>query len=40
MLIDMGDELWTCACVFTSDGLLRITIPEVKTVLYLDKEGN
>lgn len=38
--IDMGDELWTCACVFTSDRLLRITIPEVETVLYLDKEGN
>jgi len=37
MLIDMGEELWTCACVFTQDGLLRMTIPENKTVLYLKK---
>lgn len=37
LLIDMGEELWTCACVFTQDGLLRMTIPENKTVLYLKK---
>ena len=37
LLINMGDEFWTCSCVFTSDGLLRITISEAEVVLYLQK---
>lgn len=37
LLINMGDEIWTCSCVFTSDGLLRITISEAEVVLYLQK---
>ena len=35
LIIDMGGEMWTCACVFTSDGLLRMTISEAEVVLYL-----
>lgn len=38
LLIDMGNETWTCDCVFTSDGLLRITIAEEETILYLERE--
>ena len=38
LLIDMGNALWTCNCVFTSDGLLRITISEEETILYLERE--
>ena len=38
LLIDMGGELWTCSCVFTSDGLLRMTISEAEVVLYLKKD--
>lgn len=37
LLIDMGGEIWSCQCVFTSDGLLRMTISEVELVLYLEK---
>lgn len=37
LLINMGDEIWTCSCEFTSDGLLRITISEAEVVLYLQK---
>lgn len=37
LIIDMGGETWTCACVFTSDGLLRMTISEAEVVLYLEK---
>ena len=37
LIIDMGGEMWTCACVFTSDGLLRMTISEAEVVLYLEK---
>ncbi|MBR4026586.1 MAG: hypothetical protein IKJ01_03370 [Lachnospiraceae bacterium] len=35
LLVDMGDEMWTCSCVFTKDGLLRMTISEAEVVLYL-----
>ena len=37
LLIDMGGETWTCQCVFTTDGLLRMTISEVEMILYLEK---
>lgn len=37
LIIDMGGETWTCACVFTSDGLLRMTVSEAEVVLYLKK---
>lgn len=39
LYIDMGNEVWTCACVFTQDGLLRMTISEAEMVLYLKKVG-
>lgn len=39
MLIDMGEDAqWSCPCVFTKDGLLRLTIPEMEVVLYLSKK--
>ena len=37
LIVDMGGEMWTCSCVFTSDGLLRMTISEAEVVLYLQK---
>ena len=37
LIVDMGGEMWTCACVFTTDGLLRMTISEAEVVLYLQK---
>lgn len=37
LLVDMGNERWTCSCVFTKDGLLRMTISEAEVVLYLKK---
>ena len=40
LLIDMGNAIWTCNCVFTSDGLLRITISEEETILYLERNTN
>lgn len=40
LLIDMGNTTWTCNCVFTSDGLLRIAILEEETILYLEREAN
>lgn len=37
MLVDMGKEIWTCTCLFTKDGLLRMTISEAEVILYLKK---
>ncbi len=37
LLINMGSEQWTCSCVFTSDGLLKMTVSEAEVVLYLQK---
>lgn len=37
MIIQMGEESWSCSCVFTQDGLLRLTISEMQVVLYLEK---
>lgn len=37
LLVNMGNEQWTCSCVFSSDGLLRMTISEAEVVLYLQK---
>ena len=40
MMLDMGeDEKWTCSYVFTKDGLLRLTVPEMEVVLYLQRKG-
>lgn len=39
LYVDMGNETWTCTCVFTQDGLLRMTISEAEMVLYLKKVG-
>lgn len=39
LYIDMGNEVWTCACVFTQDRLLRMSISEAEMVLYLKKVG-
>ena len=33
------DDVWECPCVFTNDGLLRMTVPELEVILYLRKEG-
>ena len=33
------NESWSCPCVFTKDGLLRLTVPEMEVVLYLQKGG-
>jgi len=37
MIIQMGEDSWSCSCVFTQDGLLRLTISEMQVVLYLEK---
>ena len=37
LLVDMGNEMWMCSCVFTKDGLLRMTISEAEVILYLKK---
>ena len=39
LYVDMGNENWTCVCVFTQDGLLRMTISEAEIVLYMKKAG-
>ena len=40
MMLDMGEnEKWTCSYVFTKDGLLRLTVPEMEVVLYLQRKG-
>lgn len=37
LLVQMGEDIWSCSCVFTQDGLLRLTISEMQVVLYLEK---
>ena len=37
MNVQMGEDSWSCSCVFTQDGLLRLTISEMQVVLYLEK---
>lgn len=37
LLVKMGEDIWSCPCVFTQDGLLRLTISEMQMVLYLEK---
>lgn len=37
LLVEMGKDTWSCPCVFTQDGLLRLTISEMQMVLYLEK---
>lgn len=37
LLVKMGDDVWSCQCMFTQDGLLRLTISEMQMVLYLEK---
>ena len=37
LIIKMGEDTWSCPCVFTKDGLLRLTISEMQVVLYLEK---
>lgn len=37
LVIKMGEDTWSCPCVFTKDGLLRLTIPEMEVVMYLKK---
>lgn len=37
LIVKMGEDSWSCSCVFTQDGLLRLTISEMQVVLYLEK---
>lgn len=37
LVVKMGEDSWSCPCVFTQDGLLRLTISEMQVVLYLEK---
>ena len=40
LTLNMGEsENWACPCVFTKDGLLRLTVPEMEVVLYLQRKG-
>ena len=40
LMLNMGEsENWACPCVFTKDGLLRLTVPEMEVVLYLQRKG-
>ena len=39
MVITMGEDVMSCPCVFTNDGLLRLTIPEMEVVLYLERRS-
>lgn len=40
MVITMGEDTLSCPCVFTNDGLLRLTIPEMEVVLYLERRAD
>ena len=40
LTLNMGEsENWACPCAFTKDGLLRLTVPEMEVVLYLQRKG-